>query len=221
MQRMQRTNGRQQILHAALMTFARKGYDGASIRDIAQQAELSLSALYYYFPSKQDALFALISQAYTTYNETASRVLRQAGSDVAAQVAYWVQHLVSYRCTNIMYSRVILLEAGRLDGERYTEVRHLQNEARALFENVVAQGMRDGLFDVDDPVLTTRTINAICNAIPQWYRPGGSYTEEKLAREYVLTAFRILGSDHAHNVEPFFTGKIDTTATRLDPVPTA
>ena len=50
---MTKSNGRDQILHAALVTFAQKGFDGASIRDIAQRADLSLSALYYYFSSKK------------------------------------------------------------------------------------------------------------------------------------------------------------------------
>lgn len=72
---MRSTNGRAEILRAARNTFAAKGYDGASIRDIAQEAGLSLSALYYYFPSKQDALFELIRFAFDWYIQEASELV--------------------------------------------------------------------------------------------------------------------------------------------------
>lgn len=218
---MPKSNGRDQILQAALMTFAEKGYDGASIRDIAHTAQLSLSALYYYFPSKQEALFALIHTAYANYNERTSNILKQVRDDVNAQVAYGVQHLVNYRCTNIMSSRVVLLESGRLEGKRHEQVRIQQRKARSLLENVVDRGRREGAFDITDPVLATRSINAMCNAIPQWYRPEGTYTPEYLTRQYVFTAFRMLGSEQALNLDPFFDGRVDASAQRLDPVPDA
>lgn len=46
---------RQRALDAALAVFRRKGFDGATMRDIAKEAGLSLGAAYHYFPSK-DAL---------------------------------------------------------------------------------------------------------------------------------------------------------------------
>ena len=215
---MTKPNGRDQILQAALVTFAHNGFDGASIRDIAQRADLSLSALYYYFSSKKEALFALVEKAYSTYNARTAEILTHAPDDVNAQVAYGVQHLVSYRCINVMYSRVILLETGRLAGPRYAQAHEMQRESSSVFEKIIARGRSQGIFHVDDPALMTRSVNAMCNAIPQWFIPGGAYTPESLAYQYVLTTLRMLGSEQANNIEPFFDGSVDVSANHIDPV---
>ena len=102
------TNGRTEILRAARITFARHGFDGASIRDIAQEAGLSLSALYYYFPSKQDALFELIHNAFTWFSARAVETVESAGSDPIDRIATLVRFTIRYRSTYREISRVIL-----------------------------------------------------------------------------------------------------------------
>lgn len=48
------------ILHAAEQVFARKGYDGARVDEIARKAEVNKALIYYYFKSKEEILHALI-----------------------------------------------------------------------------------------------------------------------------------------------------------------
>src|SRR5688500_2061086 len=58
-----RGNGLAAIMGSAREIFAERGYHGASIRDIAKRAGLSLSALYYYYDGKQELLHALLEDA--------------------------------------------------------------------------------------------------------------------------------------------------------------
>ncbi|WP_349826929.1 TetR/AcrR family transcriptional regulator [Brevibacterium litoralis] len=190
---MRATNGRAEILRAARDTFARKGFDGASIRDIAQEAGLSLSALYYYFPSKQDALHELIKNAYTWFIEHASGVIRDAGESHADQLATLVRFVVRYRTQNTLISRVVLQDTARLDPERYEDIHELQRASRAVIYDVVAAGMESGTFRVENSEISGRAILAVVNAISLWYRAGGPITAETLEREYVLYALRLLG----------------------------
>jgi AcrR family transcriptional regulator len=64
--RNERTEERRgQILRAALEVFSRRGFHGATIREIAAQAGLAEGTIYLYFPSKQDVLkgvFAFIAE---------------------------------------------------------------------------------------------------------------------------------------------------------------
>src|SRR5215467_12758319 len=43
---------RARILNAALTSFRKRGFEAATMRDIAQDAGVALGAAYYYFPSK-------------------------------------------------------------------------------------------------------------------------------------------------------------------------
>jgi len=53
---------RQQILDAAQQVFAQKGFEGASIKDLAKAAKISPGLLYWYFKDKTDLFASLISE---------------------------------------------------------------------------------------------------------------------------------------------------------------
>lgn len=190
---MRSTNGRAEILRAARNTFAHQGYDGASIRDIAQEAGLSLSALYYYFPSKQDALFELIRIGFEWYIEHATAVLAKAGDNEADRVASLVRFIVRYRCSNTLISRVTLRDTERLDSDRFAQIRSLQRESRALLVDVLHEGMETGVFHIENPDLAGRAILSICNSIPLWYSDEGPLDSRALERSYTAYCLRLLG----------------------------
>jgi AcrR family transcriptional regulator len=50
---------RQRILDVALDLFTEQGYDGTSLRQIAERLSITKAAIYYYFESKEDILMAL------------------------------------------------------------------------------------------------------------------------------------------------------------------
>src|SRR6201999_4259311 len=54
---------RERLLEAAESVFADKGYDGAKISDIAEEAGCSVGAVYFRFKDK-DALFFAIAESY-------------------------------------------------------------------------------------------------------------------------------------------------------------
>jgi len=53
---------RQQILDAAQQVFAQKGFEGASIKDLAKAAKISPGLLYWYFKDKTDLLVSLLTE---------------------------------------------------------------------------------------------------------------------------------------------------------------
>ena len=56
---------RRAILDAALSTFAAKGYEGATLNEVAERAEFGKGTLYNYFPGgKEEILFALFDEVY-------------------------------------------------------------------------------------------------------------------------------------------------------------
>src|SRR5438876_10977034 len=52
---------RQQILKAARQLFLARGYKGVSMKDVAEEVQVTSAALYYHFPDgKQDLFFCVI-----------------------------------------------------------------------------------------------------------------------------------------------------------------
>src|SRR2546428_1581969 len=57
------------ILVHATKVFYEKGYEGASMRDLAQSSGMSLSGLYYYFESKEKLLYLIQRHTFGTIVE--------------------------------------------------------------------------------------------------------------------------------------------------------
>jgi AcrR family transcriptional regulator len=51
---------RERILQVALELFTERGYDGTSLREIAEKLDVTKAALYYHFKSKEALLLALV-----------------------------------------------------------------------------------------------------------------------------------------------------------------
>src|SRR5690349_21522578 len=56
---------RLKIIAAASELFARKGFEGTSIREIAAASGVLSGSLYYHFPSKEDLLFTVHQESLT------------------------------------------------------------------------------------------------------------------------------------------------------------
>src|SRR5258708_39352922 len=55
-----------EILAHATEVFCKKGYEGASMRDLSRASGMSLAGLYYYFQSKERLLFLIQKHTFTT-----------------------------------------------------------------------------------------------------------------------------------------------------------
>ena len=96
---------RRRILEVALELFSRQGYAGTSIRDIAEQMEMTKAAVYYHFPSKEELLADVLSPAMARVNrvldehdaagDTGSRALVTALVEVIAEVGPQVVMMMS------------------------------------------------------------------------------------------------------------------------------
>lgn len=64
-----------QILGSIRKTFAEKGFDGASMQDLARAAEMSVGNFYRYFPSKAAIVEALVTHDLVTMEQDFSAIL--------------------------------------------------------------------------------------------------------------------------------------------------
>ena len=66
---------KEQIINAAKSVFLEKGFSGATIEDIAKEAELSVGTLYIYFKNKDDLYASLNLRALDILNHEMDKIL--------------------------------------------------------------------------------------------------------------------------------------------------
>ncbi|MCZ7376977.1 TetR/AcrR family transcriptional regulator [Micromonospora sp. WMMC250] len=72
-----RTARRQQIVEAARRCFLREGFHRTSMQDVIAEAQLSVGAVYRYFPSKTDLINAIAEQAIGGAGQVLTELTRQ------------------------------------------------------------------------------------------------------------------------------------------------
>ena len=78
---------RREILEAAVRCFARRGFDGTTMQDVADEAGLSKGALYRYFEGKDDVVEALARRRTAPEAEELAEIAGREGTPLERLVA--------------------------------------------------------------------------------------------------------------------------------------
>ena len=187
-----RPPGHEALLAAARLEFAERGYGSASIRDIAQRAAVSLSALYHYYGGKQELLYALLDEGMDVYDRACADALAKVGQDPAERLEALVEALIRFRSAPRGRSQLELTEGRSLNPEQHRALQIRQAAATDRFRDVIADGRARGIFLTPSPDDARRTVIAACNAIAQWYRPAGPTPVETVVDTYVGLALTVV-----------------------------
>lgn len=74
----QRASG-ERVRNAAARLFRERGYASTTMRDVADQAEMQAGSIYYYYPSKQALLRAVLEHVITTLTQRTLPLLGEDG----------------------------------------------------------------------------------------------------------------------------------------------
>jgi AcrR family transcriptional regulator len=180
-----RGDGLAAIMRSARDIFAERGYHATSIRDIAKDAGLSLSALYYYHAGKQELLHALLEDALEDCFRGCETALATAGDDPAARLGAFVRATVEYRVRRQVDSLLALREIRNLEPDRLERFVERRDALPRLLREIIDDGVARGVFATPYPDEGQRAILAMCNAVAQWYQPSGDMRVADLVDRYV------------------------------------
>ncbi|RJQ81632.1 TetR family transcriptional regulator [Amycolatopsis panacis] len=171
-------------LAGALAAFVELGYHGATVRDIAQRARLSVPGVYHHWPAKQDLLVALLDR---TMDEvlTRARAARAEADGSVARFANLVECLALYHTHRRELGFIGASEMRSLAEPARTRIAAARQEIQHMVEDEVREGCRRGVMATELPKEAARAVVTMCTALPQWWSPGGPSGPAAIARHYV------------------------------------
>jgi AcrR family transcriptional regulator len=135
---------KERIFKAAAKIFAKKGFDGARVDQIAAAARINKQLLYHYFGSKDNLFTAVLERAYLSIrSQEAALELDSLRADKA--ILKLVEFTWRYYLANPNFIRL-------LNSENQLEARHLKSSTRtreinanhiALAKKLLARGRRE------------------------------------------------------------------------------
>ena len=175
-------NRRTEILRQAAHVFREKGYHDAGMREIAAGIGVAPGALYYYFSSKEDLLYACqdisltrlleVGEALVNSDEPADQRLRAL---IAAHLDLTLDELGGSAAH---------VEFHALPEDRLREIVAKRDRYEGHIRNVITDGIRQGVFREVDVKLTTLSLLGALNWTVVWWRPEGGWSSQDLVRGF-------------------------------------
>jgi AcrR family transcriptional regulator len=178
---------------AALRLFAARGFQGTGIRQIANEAGISLASLYHHMGTKEELLDGFMRSGMQLLLEPAAEV-RTSGTDIISQVVELVRLHVRTHGQEQLLALVTDTELRSLSPERRTEIIALRDAYEAIWLSAIMDGAETGVFQVRDPKLAVLGILQMCTGVVLWYSPDGRLTLDEVADIFVDMTLSLLGT---------------------------
>ncbi len=173
------------LLSVAVEVFNERGYDGASMEDLAQRLGITKSAIYHHVQSKDALLGLALDRALVGLEQAAADVRRMPGRAVD-RLEVLVRRSVMVLVDNVPYVTLLLRVHGNSTVERDALARRRRLDRLAA--TLVAEAVRDGDLRPDvDPKVTGRLLFGMVNSLVEWVRPG--HDADQLADAVTAAAF--------------------------------
>jgi TetR/AcrR family fatty acid metabolism transcriptional regulator len=134
-----RREKRDLILEAAITVFARMGYHGARVSDIAQEAGIAYGLVYHYFKNKEEILRSIFEERWSGFLEGLEGIAAAAGTTENKLVSVAALMLNAYRLRP-EWVKILVLEIQR--SSRFAEPS--QQRAIGSLVQVIARLIREG-----------------------------------------------------------------------------
>ena len=146
------------ILRAAESIFAAKGFQSATISDIAKKAKVSEATIYEYFSSKEELLFAIPAQTIREYHEKNSEILPYI-QGAANKLSFLIKRHLGLYADNPDYANVVMLNLKVNRNFVKTDAYRIVQSSASKYIQVIKEGIFSGEFRSDvDPYLVRSMI---------------------------------------------------------------
>lgn len=191
-----------QIVQCATEVFFEKGYEGASLQDIADRVGILKGSIYYYIGSKEDLLGAVIEQVYIAGIANIDALAATEGNALARLRRVIIGHIV-HVCATLVPTAVFLHELGSLSDERREAILGDRNSYQQVFRELIVEGKEEGAIrDEVDAKLAALSLLGSLNWIYRWYRADGEFTPHQIGEQFADLHLRGLGTAAAIDALP-------------------
>ncbi len=157
------------IMNCAEKVFAQKGYQDATISDIAREANLSDTTIYEYFSTKEELLFTIPEATTERFKELLEfhlASLRDAGNKIRSFIYFYLWFYKSHPDYASLY--LMTLKSNR----KFRETRAYQ-VIRGVFRNLISiinQGIEKGELkkEIDPYLLRAQILGTVEHIVVRW-----------------------------------------------------
>ena len=177
-----------EIIEAATDLFYEKGFEKASLRDIALRVGITQAAIYYHFHNKEQILYTIID----SYSNEILFVLNASLSGKADPLeklkSAITQHII-FMETKGKGAKIAIEDKIFLSGEFNRLVKAKEKAVYNFYKHCLAELLQSGKIANCDLTATTFAILGMINWIYHWYKPAGGLTVKQVSDDIINMIF--------------------------------
>jgi len=189
---------RKRVIDAATELFAKKGYHGTSMNDIASEVGCVKRTVYQFCTGKEDLLFQVIGTGMEDMVSSLASAVKLE-DDSRTKISLLVQNNVKFVNDHLSQSTVVFQHMAILLPDTVRE--RVNNGLRAywqLLRTIIEEGVERGDFRSDlDVGLMARSLMGMFYWIPTWYRPNGRYSFSDVGETFTQVALTGIAADRS------------------------
>lgn len=188
---------RKQILDAAAKVLARRGYAGAQMSEIAEEAGTQSGSLYYHFESREELIEEVLREGVTSAFARTRRVVDALPVRVSPRerLEAAVRAHLRFQLIESDYARAAVRSIGQYPDDMWARVNAQFRAYGKFFDGLIVAAIQAGQIEseVDRSALRMLILGA-ANWAPEWYRSDGPSSVEEIADLLVRLVFRGVGT---------------------------
>lgn len=164
---------KERIKEAALSIFARKGYEGATMQEIAEAVGINKASIYNHYKGKEDLFFAVYQDVAGDYVKLLERVMGDSKDmKLAERLAYVFEEEILYFYRNpesrAFWNQITLFTPDVLREEFWKDLAQRELLFRTQLQSMFLLGMEQGVIRRDDPAKLMFSYRAMREGLLNW-----------------------------------------------------
>lgn len=177
-------NARDRILDEAASLFAREGYDGTSLSDLAEMVGVTKAAIYHYFPNKKEIYEAIIVRTLDGLHHFVSMKVAKESDAREALECFMTAHADFFEEHYNGFLAMLVGYGGMENLVMIAEAQKLRDDYEALLRSIIARGIAENRFRDVDVEVTSRAVLSMLNWMVRWFKPGKGDSASVFAQQY-------------------------------------
>jgi AcrR family transcriptional regulator len=183
---------RELILTTAIDIFFEKGYQTASVEDIATAMSVTKTVVYYNCNSKDELLEGIIDRVIALTHQCIDRGIqlgKSPGNTLALVCFLYADHMI----TNQKMVAVYFREERNFTAALRRRSTTLEKSVDDRIAGILDSGIASGEFVPCDTRLMALTITGMISMAFHWYRETGRVSREGICRHFAEQALKLMG----------------------------
>ena len=180
---------RRAILEAAARVICAKGYEGASIQQIADACGLTKAGLYHHVQSKENLLYEIMSYGMDLFEEQVLSQVRSIPDPVERLRACMERNIKLVTRGWSKEITIILHEHATLTGPSGERINARKKKYVRFLEKSFAEAVLQGRIRPVNPKVAAFSFLGMVLWLYKWFRPDGELSDDQIAEDMIDLLF--------------------------------